>query len=93
MKQLIFIVCCLFALGSYGQQVLEKLSNGELWPDDAGQHINAHGGGVMKYGDTYYWFGEHKSEHTSNALIGVTCYASEDLVNWRNCGVALSSEL
>ena len=63
---------------------------GEVWPDENGQHINAHGGGVMKYGDTYYWFGEHKAEHTSSALVGVTCYASEDLLNWRNCGVALS---
>ena len=63
---------------------------GELWYDDGGRHINAHGGGIMKYGDTYYWFGEHKDDKTSDALVGVMCYASEDLVNWRNCGVALS---
>ena len=44
----------------------------------------------MKYGDTYYWFGEHKADTTSSAMIGVMCYASEDLVNWRNLGVALS---
>ena len=25
---------------------------GELWLDNRGVHINAHGGGVMKYGDT-----------------------------------------
>ena len=67
-----------------------SLRNGELWPDDKGQHINAHGGGILKHGDTYYWFGEHKSERTSDALVGVMCYASKDLVNWRNCGVALS---
>ena len=66
------------------------IRSGELWYDDAGRHINAHGGGVMKHGDTYYWFGEHKSERTSDALVGVMCYASEDLVNWRNLGVALS---
>ena len=72
------------------QKKPRTIRNGELWRDDAGRHINAHGGGVMKYGDTYYWFGEHKSEHTSNALVGVMCYASEDLVNWRNCGVALN---
>ena len=66
------------------------IRSGELWRDDGGRHINAHGGGVLKYGDTYYWFGEHKSEHTSDALVGVMCYASKDLVNWRNCGVALS---
>lgn len=75
-----------------GQQLQDVLSirPGEIWPDENGQHINAHGGGVLKYGDTYYWFGEHKAEHTSSALVGVTCYSSKDLLHWRNCGVALS---
>ena len=66
------------------------IKNGKLWLDDSGRHVNAHGGGIMKYGDTYYWFGEHKADTTSSAMIGVMCYASEDLVNWRNLGVALS---
>jgi hypothetical protein len=72
------------------QQKPLTIRSGELWRDDSGRHINAHGGGILKYGDTYYWFGEHKSERTSDALVGVMCYASKDLVNWRNCGVALS---
>jgi len=72
------------------QKKKQAIRSGELWPDDGGRHINAHGGGVLKHGDTYYWFGEHKSDRTSNALVGVMCYASKDLVNWRNCGVALS---
>ena len=74
-----------------GQQRKPKtICSGELWYDDGGRHINAHGGGVLKYGDTYYWYGENKSDFTSDALVGVMCYASKDLVNWRNCGVALS---
>ena len=72
------------------QKKPRTIRSGELWRDDSGRHINAHGGGILKYGDTYYWFGEHKSERTSDALVGVMCYASKDLVNWRNCGVALS---
>ena len=67
-----------------------EIKSGELWLDDSGRHINAHGGGIMKYGDTYYGFVEHKADTTSSAMIGVMCYASEDLVNWRNLGVALS---
>lgn len=66
------------------------IRNGELWRDDSGRHVNAHGGGILKYGDTYYWFGEHKAEDTSDAMVGVMCYASKDLVNWQCCGVALS---
>ena len=75
------ILCVMAILG---------LTNGALWPDDSGEHINAHGGGIMKYNDTYYWFGEHKAEWTCDALVGVMCYSSKDLVNWHNCGVALS---
>ena len=66
------------------------IRSGELWPDDAGFHINAHGGGILKYGDTFYWYGEHKADHTSSALVGVTCYSSKDLLHWHNSGIALS---
>jgi len=72
------------------QKKKKAIRSGELWYDDSGRHINAHGGGVMKYGATYYWFGEHKDDRTSDAMVGVMCYSSKDLVNWRNCGVALS---
>jgi hypothetical protein len=63
---------------------------GELWPDDKGVHINAHGGGLLYYGDKYYWFGEHKAERTSAAMVGVTCYSSTDLCRWTHEGVALA---
>ena len=72
------------------QKKRKAIRSGELWYDTDGRHINAHGGGILKYGDTYYWFGEHKDDRTSDAMVGVMCYASKDLVNWRNCGVALS---
>ena len=72
------------------QEKPRTIRSGELWRDDSGRHVNAHGGGILKYGDTYYWFGENKDDRTSDALVGVMCYASKDLVNWRNCGVALS---
>ena len=83
---LFFVVCLMTASAQHASTI----RSGELWYDNEGHHINAHGGGILKYGDTYYWFGEHKADHTSNALVGVTCYASKDLLNWRNCGVALS---
>lgn len=63
---------------------------GEIWPDDRGQHINAHGGGMLYQDGVYYWFGEHKSDFSNNALVGVTCYSSVDLYNWTYRGVALS---
>ena len=62
----------------------------EIWPDQDGVHINAHGGGILYHGNTFYWFGEFKSEDSNDALVGVTCYSSKDLVHWKNEGVALS---
>lgn len=68
----------------------QSIHPGKLWFDDSEKLINAHGGGILFHNDTYYWYGEHKSEHTSSALVGVTCYSSKDLYNWKNEGVALS---
>ncbi|MBQ0057504.1 MAG: family 43 glycosylhydrolase [Bacteroidales bacterium] len=63
---------------------------GNLWFDTDGNIINAHGGGVMCHDGRYYWYGEHKGEHSNSALVGVTCYSSTDLMNWHNEGIALS---
>ncbi len=65
---------------------------GEEWKDTNGVHINAHGGGVLYHKGVYYWFGEHKIEgkEGNRAQVGVHCYSSEDLYNWKDEGVALS---
>ncbi len=65
---------------------------GEIWPDNNGVHINAHGGGMLFYEGTYYWFGEFKSDRSNSALVGVTCYSSPNLSEWKNEGIALSVE-
>ena len=80
----------LLALPTAFSASAQSLRNGALWPDDRGQHINVHGGGILLHQGIYYWFGEHKAEHTSSAQVGVTCYSSADLLHWHYCGVALS---
>ena len=72
--------------------MLTKFYPGALWPDTSGVHINAHGGGVLLYENAYYWFGEHKIEGRAGnrAMVGVHCYASQDLYNWEDQGIALS---
>lgn len=67
-----------------------EIRSGQLWPDNHGVHVNAHGGGILYHRGTYYWFGEHKAENTSNAMVGVTCYSSKNLTDWKNEGVALA---
>lgn len=65
---------------------------GQIWPDTDGVHINAHGGGILHHDGVYYWFGEHKieGEAGNRAHVGVSVYASTDLYNWTNRGVALA---
>lgn len=65
---------------------------GAIWRDNHGRHINAHGGGFLYCGGVYYWFGEHKieGEAGNRAHVGVHVYASEDLYNWRDEGIALA---
>lgn len=67
---------------------------GELWYDSDSTHINAHGGGVLFYEGSYYWFGEHKiaGRRGNSAQVGVSCYASKDLMNWQSQGIALKVE-
>lgn len=84
----ILSVCAVFALPLSAKQ--KSIKPGEIWPDDKGVHINAHGGGLLYKDGTYYWFGEHKGQGVAAALVGVTCYSSKDLYNWKNRGVALS---
>lgn len=68
----------------------QTIRPGELWFDNNGNHVNAHGGGLLYDKGKYYWFGEHKAENTNSAMVGVTCYSSDDLMNWKYEGVALS---
>jgi hypothetical protein len=74
------------------QTVYNDFKPGELWLDNKGNHINAHGGGFLYYNDTYYWFGEHKESGKMGhkALVGVHVYSSKDLYNWKDEGVALA---
>lgn len=71
---------------------LKPIKSGELWPDNTGVHVNAHGGGVLYHKGKYYWFGENKSDHTSAALVGVMCYSSKNLTDWTRESVALKVE-
>ncbi|MDP4291664.1 MAG: family 43 glycosylhydrolase [Bacteroidota bacterium] len=59
---------------------------GELWPDNNGNHIQAHGGGIIKFGKTYYWYGECRRQGLDTAYRYVSCYSSKDLVNWTSRG-------
>ena len=80
------------------------MKNGQIWQDTDGNDIQAHGGCIIKHGDTYYWYGEHKGgdnkitrfvsgqEVSRVDVIGISCYTSKDLLNWKYEGLVLESE-
>jgi hypothetical protein len=74
---------------------------GEAWNDVNGRPINAHGGGVLLHQGRYYWYGEHKEGPTTvpesnkswggtrTELMGVHCYSSTNLHDWKDEGLVL----
>lgn len=58
-----------------------SISNGTDWLDTDGNIIQAHGGGFIKVGNEFFWFGTDKST-SSNAFTSIKCYSSTDLVHW-----------
>ncbi len=69
-----------------------------MWLDTDGKPIQAHSAGILYHEGTYYWYGENKNGPTKPGgcgarvdVIGVSCYASKDLYNWKNGGLALAA--
>ncbi|MFE2927902.1 RICIN domain-containing protein [Streptomyces goshikiensis] len=63
---------------------------GNQFPDTTGQPVQAHGGGVLKVDDYYYWFGEDRGD--DNKFRYVSAYRSKDLKNWEPRGHVLTQE-
>ncbi len=63
--------------------------NDTFWKDTTGQNIYSQGGGVLRVGDTYYWYGVRYGNDASYAgdsmasSSAITAYSSTDLVNWK----------
>jgi hypothetical protein len=65
--------------------------NDTFWKDTSGEFIYSQGGGVLRVGDTYYWYGVRYGNAATYATgtqttvsQGVTTYSSTDLVNWKS---------
>lgn len=80
------------------------IRNGAFWRDSFGTPIYSQGGGMLKVGDTWYWYGAKYAEAVSYAqaptpkpnsanptFIAVTAYSSTDLVNWKSEGEVLKA--
>ena len=58
------------------------LINGIQWADTEGNPIQAHGGGMLKVGEEYYWFGENRNP--DGTFYAVSAYRSKDLRRWEH---------
>jgi hypothetical protein len=90
-KAVVTSVLILFSLFIYCQDLNHSFKPGQIWPDNEGKHINSHGGGILYFNRTYYWFGEYRLTRSEKdkSRYGVGCYSSKDLLNWKNEGLVL----
>ena len=64
--------------------------NDTFWKDTSGQNIYSQGGGALRVGDTYYWYGVRYGNDASYAgdpmssSQAITTYSSTDLVHWKS---------
>ncbi|MCI2050943.1 MAG: family 43 glycosylhydrolase [Atopobiaceae bacterium] len=65
---------------------------GKVWLDTSGAPIQAHGAGMYRDGELWYWYGENKERTTGRNRIwtwGIRCYSSKDLCNWEDKGLII----
>ncbi|PKU99846.1 hypothetical protein CQR52_1289 [Bifidobacterium pseudolongum subsp. pseudolongum] len=81
----------------------QVLTNLTAWKDTDGNVIQAHGGSVLKDGDTFYWVGQGAPDNVPTGYEGaggvfknqwlyttINMYKSKDLVNWNFANEVLS---
>ena len=67
-----------------------SIKPGQPWYDTEGKRIQAHGGSMLFWEGTFYWYGENKEGVTDEKVLwhnGVRMYSSKDLYNWKDEGV------
>ncbi|MGY1581253.1 RICIN domain-containing protein [Streptomyces sp. MN13] len=81
----VLLAACLSLIGALAtagpaQAAPQVISNGIQFTDISGNPVHAHGGGIVKVGSYYYWFGEHRN--ADNTFRYVDAYRSTDLKTW-----------
>lgn len=84
------LITLLMALATCTIAAAQCYYNTDAWLDDQGKHINAHGGGIIRVGDLWYWYGENRPHRGFTTEVGIEVYTSTDLTHWHDAGVALS---
>jgi hypothetical protein len=83
---LVLVTTLLGAPGAHAAVV--EVTNGSQFTDTSGGVVHAHGGGVLKVGEYYYWFGENRN--SDDTFKAVSAYRSTDLKTWEFRGNVLT---
>jgi hypothetical protein len=88
--------------GASGGGTGTLIQNDVFWKDTSGNPIYSQGGGVLKVGDTYYWYGVKYNgapsyvtslhENSDTSFNAVTVYSSSDLATWKFENEVLSAD-
>jgi hypothetical protein len=81
------------SLETVSQGSFQPIANNTFWKDTDGNSIYSQGGGIFRFGDTYYWYGVHYQEaepyrnspsrtYGTSTFASIPVYSSKDLVNW-----------
>ncbi len=100
-KALFFGIAFVFIASAFVNA--QTIQNDVFWKTVDGKNIYSQGGGVLQVGDTYYWYGvkyagaetyakNPTKKNSDTGFLGVTCYSSKDLVNWKDEGIVLKPD-
>lgn len=73
------------------EAVNDVVTNGVSWYTDENEIMQAHAGGVIKVGDTYYMYGEDRGNDNYD-FKSVQMYKSKDLKNWEHANTILDKQ-
>lgn len=83
---LVLFIALLAAPAAHAAPVV--VTNGSQFTDTSGELVHAHGGGMIKVGSYYYWFGENRNP--DNTFKAVSVYRSTNLRTWEFRGNVLT---
>ncbi|KAG9076929.1 hypothetical protein FS749_011231 [Ceratobasidium sp. UAMH 11750] len=71
------LILCSFHLA---RATLQIVPGGTWTASGSNTPVQAHGGGIIKVDDTFYWVGEDKTDGWP--FYAINCYSSKNLVEW-----------
>ncbi|KAK8222744.1 glycosyl hydrolase family 43 protein [Phyllosticta capitalensis] len=81
-------LAAVIALASVAQASLQIVPGATWTVENTGEHLQAHGAGIIEVDGTYYIIGEDKTNGSS--FQNINCYSSTNLVEWSYVGALLT---